>query len=76
VTGRYDLIAEVLFEGDMEDLYNVTSTLLPGLAEPGVIQGSETFVVMKSHNKWVSLPKGVWDEDFGDAPVAAGSGRD
>jgi DNA-binding Lrp family transcriptional regulator len=76
VTGRYDLIAEVLFEGDMEDLYRVTSTLLPGLAEPGVIQGSETFVVMKSHNKWVSLPKGVWDEDFGDAPVAAGSGRD
>ena len=68
VTGRYDLIAEVLFEGDMEDLYHVTSTLLPGLAEPGVIQGSETFVVMKSHNKWVSLPKGVWDENFGDAP--------
>jgi DNA-binding Lrp family transcriptional regulator len=76
VTGRYDLIAEVLFEGDMEDLYRVTSTLLPGLAEPGVIQGSETFVVMKSHNKWVSLPKGVWDEDFGDASGAAGSGRE
>jgi Lrp/AsnC family transcriptional regulator, regulator for asnA, asnC and gidA len=66
VTGRYDLVAEVLFEGDMEDLYRVTSTLLPGLAEPGVIQGSETFVVMKSHNKWASVPKGVWDEDFGD----------
>jgi DNA-binding Lrp family transcriptional regulator len=76
VTGRYDLIAEVLFEGDMDDLYHVTSTLLPGLAEPGVIQGSETFVVMRSHNKWVSLPKGVWDEDFGDAPGAAGSSRE
>jgi Lrp/AsnC family transcriptional regulator, regulator for asnA, asnC and gidA len=79
VTGRYDLIAEVLFEGDMDDLYHVTSTLLPGLAEPGVIQGSETFVVMRSHNKWVSLPKGVWDEDFGDAPGlpdrAASDGR-
>jgi Lrp/AsnC family transcriptional regulator for asnA, asnC and gidA len=75
VTGRYDLIAEVLFEGDMEDLYHVTSTLLPGLAEPGVIQGSETFVVMKSHNKWVSLPKGVWNEEFGNAPENAGSGR-
>jgi Lrp/AsnC family transcriptional regulator, regulator for asnA, asnC and gidA len=67
VTGRYDLIAEVLFEGDMEDLYHVTSTLLPALAEPGIIRGSETFVIMKSHNKWVSPPKGVWDEDFGAA---------
>lgn len=61
VTGRYDLICEVMFEGDMEELYRVTSELLPGLAEPGVIRGSETFVVMKSHNKWLSLPKGVWE---------------
>src|SRR5690606_11809065 len=43
VTGRYDIIAEVLIEGDMEDLYRVTSELLPGVAGPGVIQGSETF---------------------------------
>lgn len=63
VTGRYDLICEVMFEGDMDELYRVTSELLPALAEPGVIQGSETFVVMKSHNKWLSLPKGVWEAD-------------
>lgn len=64
VTGRYDLIAEVLIEGDMADLYRVTSELFPGLAEPGQIRGSETFVVMKSHNRWLSLPKGVWDDEI------------
>lgn len=74
VTGRYDIIAEVLFEGDMEELYRVTSELLPGLAGPGMIRGSETFVVMKSHNKWVNLPKGVWQEDTGSASDADGEG--
>jgi len=66
VTGRYDLLCEVMFEGDMEELYRVTSELLPGLADPGVIQGSETFVVMKSHNKWLSLPRGVWEDEFSE----------
>jgi DNA-binding Lrp family transcriptional regulator len=66
VTGRYDILCEVLFEGDMEELYRVTSELLPGLAEPGIIQGSETFVVMKSHNKWLSLPRGVWEDEESD----------
>lgn len=70
VTGRYDLICEVMFEGDMEELYRVTSVLLPALAEPGFIQGSETFVVMKSHNKWLTLPKGVWENDFSDKSEA------
>lgn len=69
VTGRYDLLCEMLFEGDMEELYRVTSELLPGLAEPGVIQGSETFVVMKSHNKWLSLPRGVWEDEESDKPA-------
>lgn len=69
VTGRYDLLCEVLFEGDMEELYRVTSELLPGLAEPGVIQGSETFVVMKAHNKWLSLPRGVWEDEESDKPA-------
>lgn len=66
VTGRYDIIAEVLVEGDMADLYRVTSELLPGLAEPGRIHGSETFVVMRSHNRWLSVPKGVWEDDAAD----------
>lgn len=63
VTGRYDIIAEVLLEGDMEDLYRVTSEMLPAIAAPGIIRSSETFVVMKSHNKYLGLPKGVWDND-------------
>ena len=75
VTGRYDIIAEVLFEGDMEMLYQVTSELLPGLAEPGVISGSETFVVMQSHNKWMSLPNGCWEEDVGSEEKTACVGR-
>lgn len=66
VTGRYDIIAEVLFDGDMDALYRVTSELLPGLAEPGRIHGSETFVVMRSHNKWLSVPKGLWEDDVPD----------
>lgn len=70
VTGRYDIIAEVLFEGDMEELYRVTNELIPSLVAPGMISGSETFVVMKSHNKWLSLPKGVWQDDTGSAARA------
>lgn len=74
VAGRYDIIAEVLFEGDMEELYRVTSELLPGLAAPGVITGSETFVVMKSYNKWMTLPRGVWEEDTADPGRDGGEG--
>lgn len=63
VTGRFDLIVEVLVSGDIQDLYRFTSELLPRVAGPGVVSRSETFVVMKSHNKWVNLSKGCWDED-------------
>lgn|GEM_PF-153292 len=75
VTGRYDIIVEVLIEGDMEDLYRVTSELLPGVAEPGMIQGSESFVVMKSHNRWLGVPKGVWEEAT-DLHACGKGGRD
>lgn len=61
VTGRFDLIVEILVTGDVHDLYRFTSELLPGVAAPGVVTRSETFVVMKSHNKWVSLTKGCWE---------------
>lgn len=63
VTGRYDLIVEILVAGDVHDLYRFTSELLPRVAEAGVITRSESFVVMRSHNKWVHLPKGCWDDD-------------
>ena len=63
VTGRFDLIVEVLVAGDVQDLYRFTSELLPRVAGPGVISRSETFVVMKSHNKWINLPRGCWEEE-------------
>ncbi len=63
VTGRFDLIVEVLVAGDVQDLYRFTSELLPRVADPGVISRSETFVVMKSHNKWVNLSKGCWEQN-------------
>jgi Lrp/AsnC family transcriptional regulator, regulator for asnA, asnC and gidA len=61
VTGRFDLIVDVLVVGDVQDLYRFTSELLPRIAGPGVVSHSETFVVMKSHNKWVNLPRGCWE---------------
>lgn len=67
VTGRFDLIVEVLVAGDVQDLYRFTSELLPGVAAPGVISRSETFVVMKSHNKWVGLSRGCWEINASDA---------
>jgi DNA-binding Lrp family transcriptional regulator len=73
VTGRFDLIVEVLVAGDVQDLYRFTSELLPRVAEPGVIARSETFVVMKSHDKWVNLPRGCWEESVegaNDAGIA------
>lgn len=67
VTGRFDLMVEVLVAGDVQDLYRFTSELLPRVAAPGVISRSETFVVMKSHNKWVGLPGGCWDTGAAEA---------
>ncbi len=61
-TGRFDLIVEVLVSGDVQDLYRFTSELLPRVAAPGVISRSESFVVMKSHDKWVNLPRGCWED--------------
>ena len=74
VTGRFDLIVELLVPGDVEDLYRFTSELLPRAAAPGVISRSETFVVMKSHNKWVGLSRGCWEKGVSgpaDHPVDA-----
>lgn len=73
VTGRFDLIVEVLVAGDVQDLYRFTSELLPHVADPGVISRSETFVVMKSHNKWVHLSRGCWEYDDNDASGPAES---
>jgi DNA-binding Lrp family transcriptional regulator len=62
VTGRFDIIVDiVVVAGDVADLYHVE--LIPGVGEPGEIVRRETFVVMTSCNKWVSLPKGCWSDD-------------
>lgn len=63
VTGRFDIIVDVTVAGDVADLYRITSELIPGAGEPGEVVRSETFVVMASCNKWVSLPEGCWSDD-------------
>ena len=60
VTGRYDILAEVVFKGEMEELYRITSIDIPRI---GNVVKSETFVVMKSNSKWVSLPRGIAGEE-------------
>lgn len=63
VTGRFDIIVDVTVAGDVADLYRITSELIPGAGIPGEVVRSETFVVMASCNKWVSLPEGCWSEE-------------
>ncbi len=58
VTGRYDVIAEVVVNGGMEDLYRLTTDIIP---QVGNVAQSETFVIMKSKRKWVCLPEGIQD---------------
>jgi Lrp/AsnC family transcriptional regulator, regulator for asnA, asnC and gidA len=56
VTGRFDIIAEVVFSGGMQDLFNFTTQVLPTI---GRITHCETFVVMHASNKWLLAPKGL-----------------
>jgi len=56
VTGRYDVIAEVIVNGGMEDLYRLTTDIIP---QVGNVAQTETFVIMKSKRKWVCLPEGL-----------------
>ena len=53
VTGRYDIIVEVLLTKGMPSLYRFTTQLLPKLRG---VKVSETFVIMKPEKKWVLLP--------------------
>jgi DNA-binding Lrp family transcriptional regulator len=63
VTGRFDIIVDVVVAGDVADLYRVTSELIPAVGDLGEIVRTETFVVMASCNKWVNLPDGCWSEN-------------
>lgn len=58
VTGRFDVIAEVIVKGGMEDLYTFTSVDLPAI---GRVTHCETFVVMRSSRKWMLAPEGLND---------------
>ncbi len=54
VTGRYDIIVEVVLSDDTADLYRFLDEDLPKI---GDIASSESFVVMRSRRKWVLLPE-------------------
>jgi Lrp/AsnC family transcriptional regulator for asnA, asnC and gidA len=58
VTGRFDIIAEVIVKGGMDDLYTFTSVDLPTI---GRVTHCETFVVMRSSRKWMFTPDGLAD---------------
>jgi Lrp/AsnC family transcriptional regulator for asnA, asnC and gidA len=58
VTGRYDIIAEVVLSESMTDLYRFMDE---DLASVGGIASSESFVVMKAKRKWLCLPRGIRD---------------
>jgi Lrp/AsnC family transcriptional regulator for asnA, asnC and gidA len=58
VTGRYDVIAEVVVNGGMVDLYRLTAEVIP---QVGNVAQTETFIIMKSKRKWVCLPEGLQD---------------
>jgi Lrp/AsnC family transcriptional regulator, regulator for asnA, asnC and gidA len=56
VTGRYDIIAEVICVGGKDELYRFTTETI---LKMGNILRSETFIVMKSRHNWLCLPDGV-----------------
>ena len=56
VTGRYDIIAEVICVEGKDELYRFTTETI---LKMGNITRSETFIIMRSKNNWLRLPKGV-----------------
>ena len=56
VTGRYDIIAEVVCIGGTTELYRFTTETVLKMAN---VVKSETFVIMKSRKNWIRLPEGV-----------------
>ncbi|WP_319469599.1 Lrp/AsnC family transcriptional regulator [uncultured Pseudodesulfovibrio sp.] len=59
VTGRYDIIVEIVCSDSTADLYDFLNKDLSGV---GGINSSESFVVMKSRRKWLFLPDAVVEE--------------
>lgn len=54
VTGKYDIIVEVIMANGIPDLYKFLVEELPRL---GGIRSSESFIIMKGKRKWILLPK-------------------
>jgi hypothetical protein len=57
VTGRFDIIVDMVVAGDVADLYHVE--LIPGVGEPGEIVRRETFVVMNLLQQVGEPPQGL-----------------
>jgi len=56
VTGRYDIMAEVVCVGGKDELYQFTTETILKI---GNVIRSETFIIMKSSQNWLHLPEGV-----------------
>ena len=56
VTGRYDIMAEVVCVRGKDELYKFTTETILSI---GNVVRSETFLMMKSRNNWICLPEGV-----------------
>ena len=56
VTGRYDIIAEVVCIGGKDELYRFTTETI---LKMGNVVRSETFIIMKSSKNWLRLSDGV-----------------
>jgi len=56
VTGRYDIMAEVVCIGGKDELYRFTTETI---LKMGNVVRSETFIIMKSRHNWIRLPDGV-----------------
>ena len=56
VTGRYDIIAEVICREGKDELYRFTTETI---LKMGNDIRSETFILMKTKDNWLCLPEGV-----------------
>ena len=56
VTGRYDIIAEVVCVHGKDELYRFTTETILKMAN---VVRSETFLILKSRDNWLCLPEGV-----------------
>jgi len=56
VTGRYDIMAQVVCVRGKDELYKFTTETILSI---GNVIRSETFLMMKSKHNWICLPEGV-----------------